>query len=192
MSRPPLRRSAAALAAATLLGACASRYDTAYHWAPRPREAAVHGAGREAGRVGATVLGVREGGAAGRAEIDVKLRVERFGDVPVGVAPDGLRLVTANRESLAPSEVRPVGPSVAAKGGAATFVATFPLPGRDPAVFDLSTLRLLVPVDVAGRVEEVRLPFERTDSAWLWIDPWGWPGTDSNGNPLGWRGDPVR
>jgi hypothetical protein len=186
-NQPSPRPLLSALLLASVLAGCASTYDTGYVFQPRPREASVRGPGGQAGRVSATVLGVREEGPDGRAEIDVKVRVERYGETPVSVVPDELRLVTGDRETLVVRDVRTLGPAIAASGGAAVLQAAFPLPGRDPSKFDLSGLDLVVAVDVGERRETVHLPFQRGATEFLWIDPWGWPGPDYNGNPTGWR-----
>ena len=174
--------------AAALLAGCAT-YDTTYDFGKRPTGAVVPGPkGRaSAGRVEATVLGVRGGRASETASIDVKVRVERFGDTPVAVPADGLRLLTGDREPLTVRSVKQTGPVSAASGGAMAFEATFSLPGRDPGVFNLTDLDLMVPVDVAGRRETLRIGFQRGATAYLWVDPWDWAGTDYVGRPTGWR-----
>ena len=174
------------LPAAALLAGCAT-YDSGLDFQPRPCAAQVRGPDGHAGRVEATVLGVREGGRSTPASVDVKVRVERFGALPVAVPAENLRLMTGDRETLEACDVKPIGPAVAASGGAATFQATFALPGRDPASFDLSDLDLLVPVDVDGRRQTVTLAFQRGETSYLWADPWNWPGEDYSGNPTGWR-----
>ncbi|MCE9636766.1 MAG: hypothetical protein K8T90_13765 [Planctomycetes bacterium] len=178
---------------ATLLTGCAT-YDSGYQYGTRPRGASVPGragpAGAvsvadAAGRLEAQVLGVREGDATGPASIDVRLRVERFGATTVAVPVGDLQLVTGDREQLGVRDVRAIGPAVAASGGAAAYQATFALPGRDPAIFDLSGLDLMIPVDVDGHRSVVRIPFQRGATAYIWADPWEWPGRDANGRPTG-------
>jgi hypothetical protein len=119
--------------------------------------------------------------------VDVRLRVERVGAEPVTLPQDGVQLELANGETIDVWELRAVGPAVPAAGGAASFAATFALPGRDPATCDMSRLGLLVVVDIDGRREAVTLDFERGESNILWFDPWGWPGPDYYGQPTGWR-----
>lgn len=188
MQNPPMRRRRVPLVCllTVLLAGCAT-YDTTYNFGKRPTGAAVPGPKGSAGRVEATVLGVRGGGASQTASIDVKVRVERFGDTSVAVPPDGLRLYTGDREVLSVRDFRAIGPAAAAAGGAVAFEASFSLPGRDPGVFDLTDLDLVVPVDVAGRRETVRIGFQRGATSYLWIDPWDWAGTDYCGNRTGWR-----
>lgn len=171
-----------------LLAACASTYRPGYVFHPVcGRAATVLSADCEAGRVDATVLGVREDACQGRAGVDVRLRLERVGETAVALVPGDLRLVTRAGGTLDVSDVRCVGPRVPARGGAATFEACFALPGRDPGAFDLSGLELEVPVDVAGRRETVTVSFARGVPAYLWPDPWDWPGRTPVGTPSGFR-----
>lgn len=179
------RRLLPLVLAAALTG-CAT-YDPAYHYGSRPATARLAGGAGRAGNVEALVLGVRDGADGPRAGIDVRLRVERSGAVPVSVPTDDLRLVTAGSVELAAGEIRTIGPSVPAAGGAATFVITFPLPGRHASASDLRGLTLHVPVDVDGRRETVCVDFEKSAPVYLWSDPWGWPGPDYSGRPTGWR-----
>lgn len=171
-----------------LLAGCAT-YDTAYDYGSRPNGAAVPGRGGAgaAGLLEAQVMGVREGDATGPASIDVRLRVQRFGATTVAVPVESLQLLTGDREPLGVKDVRAIGPAVAASGGAAAYQATFSLPGRDPAIFDLSGLDLMVPVDVDGQRSTVRIAFQRGATAYIWADPREWPGPDYNGRPTGWR-----
>lgn len=178
----------ASAAAAALLAGCAS-YDTGYDYGSRPSGVAVPGrpGAAAAGRLEAQVLGVREGDATSSASIDVQLRVRRFGATTVAVPIEGLQLLTGDRDPLGVRNAHAIGPAVAASGGAAAYKATFSLPGRDPGVFDLSGLDLMIPVDVDGQRSMVRIPFQRGATAYVWADPWEWPGRDYNGQPLGWR-----
>lgn len=176
---------AVALGSAALAG-CASRYEPGWEFGPRTGPRPVSGPVGRAGRVDAAVVGVRENDVAGRAAIDVSVRVERFGDAPLALDGDSLRLV-AGPHRLAPSSVTPRRNGVAPRGGAETWDVTFPLPTRDPAGTDLAAVAIEVPVDVGGRAERVDLRFDRIEPAFLWTDPWGWPGPDFTGHPQGWR-----
>ena len=182
----PLLATVSALLLLLLLAGC-STYDSAYHYGSRPTSAPLPGDVGHAARVEAQVLGVRENADGPRAGIDVRLRVERSGAVPVSVSTGDLRLVTAGSEELMATDVRALGPVIPAAGGAASFEVTFALPGRRAGAFDLHGLSLLVPLDVDGHRETTFVAFEKSPLLYLWTDPWGWPGTDFSGNPTGWR-----
>lgn len=184
MPRPAVLPHLLALLA-VLLGVATgcTTYDTAYDFGSRPATAPVG----PAARVDAGILGVREGDGAAPAAVDVRVRVERTGASPVSLPDGGLRLRLGNGETVAATDVRALGAAIPAAGGAATFTATFPLPGRDPATCDLSRLVLLVDLDAAGRRESATLAFPRLSTNVVWVDPWGWPGPDYNGQPTGWR-----
>jgi hypothetical protein len=171
-----------------LLAGCASTYRAGYvYHALCGRSASVSASEGEVGRVDATVLGVRRDACDGRAAIDVRVRLERLGATAVALTAGDLRLVTRSHGTLGTAEVRCVGPRVPARGGASTCEASFALPGRDPGCFDLSALEIEVPVDVAGRAQTVTLGFARGVPAYVWPDPWEWPGRTPVGTPSGYR-----
>ena len=153
-----------------LIGCSQSTYVDGYRYAPEPVLVDVfrNGSGAQAGAppvsVLASVIGVRRADAkAGLpASIEVRMRLEDHGPVPVTFDPRTLELVTGTLQPLAAPIVRPPGVLSLTAGQSRNVGVFFPFPpGSSPRTLILDTLRLRWQIHVDQQLVPQTAYFER-------------------------------
>ena len=102
----------------------------------------------------ASVVGIRRGdpGAKIPPAVEIRLRFENNGPVPVSFEPRTLDLVTGSLQDFQPVETRPSQPFQLATGQSQTISAFFPFSqGLHPGMMSLDALRLRWHVTIDGQ-----------------------------------------
>jgi hypothetical protein len=172
------------LAAATMIigaNGCApaSPYLSGYRYAPEPALVDVMLKGNTSQKppvsVLASVVGIRRTGATTAAPpaVEVRMRFENNGQVPISMDTGTLSLVTGTLIPLDAPEVHMQGPKVLqiAPGQPVTFSAFFPFPPtivpHDPA---LNSLRLRWQIQIGDQVVPQTAYFERASPLYYEVD----------------------
>lgn len=146
-----------------------SPYLRGFRYAPEPALVDVMRKGGESQRpplsVLVSVIGVRRGGTAAAAPpaVEIRMRFENNGMVPVTFDPSTLSLVTATLQNFQPPEVHGPRPLQINPGQDAQISVFFPFPpGVDPRYSGTQSLRLRWQVQIDGQVVPQTALFERT------------------------------
>jgi hypothetical protein len=155
-----------ALSIVGLLALCASCYGPWYDYtfAPVPQEArvadeAVPGA---QARALITLPGIRRPADDAPARIELRLRLENLGSVPVELCPQGFALDTADLQSLPAARVVPPEPLRIEPGEFRVYDVHFDLPpGRKPRDYNLDGLAFKWELDFGHGPVPTSVTFQR-------------------------------
>lgn len=166
-----------------LLVACLTACRSTWHevaFAPSPLEVGVTAEGepRAEARVLLSVRGVRRAVPEQQrpAEVEMNLRVENVGEVPLALDPEALDLVTADLISFRPPLLEPAEAGEIAPGGQQLWTLRFATPeGREVEDLDWSGLNLRFRVRFGERSVLTGVTFDRMWPApGYYYDPyWG-------------------
>lgn len=180
--KPQLSGLFVALFTGLFLSSCSSFYDARF--APAPLEVRLEDARTGLnGRVLATVAGVRRPSDGAPAQVEVGLRLENLGPVPLQLDAGSLQVTTADLVTIPAGALSPEVPPEIASGEATDVLAVFPLPaGRSYAGLDFAGLNLRFAVRCGGDRKVVGASFERRSDAWSYrpygygpyYSGWGW------------------
>ncbi|NUQ50336.1 MAG: hypothetical protein HUU27_10530 [Phycisphaerae bacterium] len=154
------------LLASLALSSCSTFYDARF--APAPLEVRLEDSATGLnGRVLATVAGVRRPSEGAPAQVEVGLRFENLGSVPLQLDAGSLQVTTADLVTLPAGALLPeVPPPVAAGESGEVFVA-FPLPAqRSYYGLDFAGLNLRFSVRCGNDLKVVGVSFERRPDPW--------------------------
>lgn len=168
-----------AAAALTLLASCTSTWYGA-RFVPSPLEVGVTAAGepRAEARALLSVRGVRRAQGDTPAEVEVHVRLENVGDVPLVLDPEGFDLVTSDLISFRAPLVEPPAGAEVAPGAQELWVLRFPVPEeREVDDLDWSGLNVRFRVVFGERAVVTGVTFDRLDvpNGGYYYDPWWGP-----------------
>lgn len=188
--KPNLAGLVVALLAGLFLSSCSTFYDARF--APAPLEVRLEDSATGLnGRVLATVAGVRRPKEGAPAQVEVGLRLENLGTVPLQLDAGSLQVTTADLVTLPAGALTPEVPPQLAAGESGEVLVAFPLPaGRSYAGLDFAGVNLRFAVRCGGTSKIVGASFERRPDPWSYrpygygsyYSGWGWGG----GWGLGW------
>lgn len=161
-----------------LLSGCRSTWHDA-RFVPSPLEVGVTAAGepRAEARALLSVRGVRRATGGQPAQVEVNLRLENLGDVPLALDPEGFDLVTSDLISFQPPQVEPPAGDEVAPGAQALWVLRFATPeGRGVDDLDWSGVNVRFRVVFGERAVITGVTFDRLAVAVpAYYDPWWGP-----------------
>ena len=160
-----IRSAALALAALSAAAAgCATSAGSRY--LPALASLELPSAGSDAAVSALVSLAVLPETRGAPARIELRLRLDDDGALPVRLAPEPLELRNADLRSLGRPELAPAGPIELAPGGEAIVTATFTLPPELALGSEaLRALNVRVAVEVAGREAASSVTFTRVERA---------------------------
>jgi hypothetical protein len=173
-----------ALLAGLLLASCSTFYDARF--APAPLEVRLEDSRTGLnGRVLATVAGVRRPSEGAPAQVEVGLRFENLGSVPLQLDAGSLQLTTADLVTLPAGALVPEVPPALAAGESNDVLVAFPLPSyRSYYGLDFAGLNLRFSVRCGDELKVVGASFERRPDPWSYR-PYGY-GPYYSGWGVGW------
>ncbi|MCY3000972.1 MAG: hypothetical protein NTV21_04135 [Planctomycetota bacterium] len=181
----------ASLLVGLFLSSCSTFYDARF--APAPLEVRLEDSATGLnGRVLATVVGVRRPSEGAPAQVEVGLRLENLGNVPLQLDAGSLQVTTADLVTLPAGALSPEVPPQLAAGESGEVLVAFPLPaGRSYGGLDFNGLNLRFAVRCGGSSKIVGASFERRPDPWSYrygpyYPGWGWGGGWGGGLGFGW------
>jgi hypothetical protein len=162
VTAPPTHIAPAALAGlllASLTGCRSTWYD--YAFAPAPQEARVTDANVPGSQVRAlvTLVGIRRPHDGEPGRVELRMRLENLGTVPVKLVPEGLELVGADLRSLGPASLAPEEADLA-PGEARVYDVAFDLDGS-PSEHDFGGVAFKWVLDFGGGPVPTSMNFQR-------------------------------
>ncbi len=148
-------------AAAVLMTGCATHYS--HRFAPAPVEVELYPDDQPEARARGlvTIGGIRRPADGRGSVVEVRIRIENIGQVPVALLADSLRLVSADLRDLGAATVVPA-PEPLAAGQNGVYDVGFELrAGRTPQDYDLQGMNLKFDVDFAGTAVMTGITFDR-------------------------------
>lgn len=172
----------APLLSGLFLSSCSTFYDARF--APAPLEVRLEDSSTGLnGRVLATVAGVRRPSEGAPAQVEVGLRIENLGSVPLQLDAGSLQVTTADLVTLPAGALTPEVPPQLAAGESGEVQVAFPLPaGRSYYGLDFAGLNLRFAVRCGNTTKIVGASFERRPDPWSYrpygygpyYSGWGW------------------
>ncbi|HVS17835.1 MAG TPA: hypothetical protein VMT18_04480 [Planctomycetota bacterium] len=167
------------LAAWVFCAGCASTWHDARFF-PSPLEVGVtaHGEPRAEARALLSVRGVRRAREEQPAEVEVHLRLENLGEVPLTLDPEGFDLVTSDLVSFRAPVVEPSAGTEVAPGAQERWVLRFATPEeRGVDDLDWSGINVRFRVRFGERSILTGVTFDRSAGPWRdgYYDPWWGP-----------------